>query len=424
MNKKSIIPVYIITSILIVSLIGCTNFKQIVSPVSPSSDEKKISSNTASLKTYSNARFGFSLSYPDFYAKKTESDNGDGISMESSDKLHTLKIWGGYNVTNSLGVDLLAMAKNRVSYIRHEYADDHGYQLEYGGGDDIPIIFYEVGCVTDDQQLGFIISYPEKEKENYAEIVKQMSDELMDKTTTISKTNKTDAETNTTVPEKIEEFTYSIRGETYTEKGINLKFPQLTKANNSTKADTINKAIQENIRGTLDSLRSEGKDLGALTLDLNYEIAGYAHKVLSISYQGYAHFEQVPNSVNIYRTQNIVLVDDIHTISLKDIFTINDIFIERFKTGMYSPSREDLDLEKSGVNLKEEIERQYSKQELINLFQNAEANYKLTEYGVIVSIEVPHALGDHLEMATNYESIEANMIKGSPVWKDYLFLIN
>jgi len=225
-----------------------------------------------------------------------------------------------------------------------------------------------------------------------------------------------------TVPEKNEEFTYSIIDETYTETGVNLKFPQLAKANNPTKADTINKAIQENIRETLDSLRSGEKDMGNLTLDLNYEIAGYGKKVLSISYQGYAHYEQAVKPLNVYYAQNIALGDDVHTIPLKDIFTINDFFVERFKLGMYSPSRADLDLEKSGVNLKEAIEQQYSNQELINLFQKAEANYKLTEYGVIVSIEVPHALGDHLEMAINYETIEINMTKSSQVWKDYLFL--
>lgn len=223
------------------------------------------------------------------------------------------------------------------------------------------------------------------------------------------------------VPEKKEEFTYSVIDETYTEEGITIKFPQLTKASNSTKADSINKAIQESIRSKLDSLRSGGEDLGALTLDLNYEIVGYGNKVLSVCYQGYSHFKQAASPVNVYHTQNIAL-DDVHTISLKDLFTINDFFVERFKSGMYSPSREDLDLEKAGVKLQEKIERQYSNQELINLFQKAEANYKLTEYGVIVSIEVPHALGDHLEMAINYEWIEVNMIKGSPVWKDYLFL--
>ena len=81
-----------------------------------------------------------------------------------------------------------------------------------------------------------------------------------------------------------------------------------------------------------------------------------------------------------------------------------------------------MDLEKSNVNIKEVIEREYSNKDLISLFQKAEANYKLTEYGVILSIEVPHALGDHLEMAINYETIEINLIKNSPTWKDYLFL--
>ena len=224
------------------------------------------------------------------------------------------------------------------------------------------------------------------------------------------------------VPEIKKEFSYSIMDETYTEKGITLKFPQLIKANNPTKADSINKAIQGNIRGKLDSLRSGGKDIGALTLELNYEIAGYGQKVLSMVYQGYANFEQASYPVNVYHTQNIAL-GDVDTISLKDLFTIDDFFVERFKLGMYSPSRADLNLEESGVNLKEEIERQYSNQDLINLFQKAEANYKLTEYGVIVSIEVPHALGDHLEMAINYETIEANIIKSNPVWKDYQFLV-
>jgi len=224
------------------------------------------------------------------------------------------------------------------------------------------------------------------------------------------------------VPEKKEEFTYSIIDETYTAEGITIKFPQLTKASNPTKADSINKSIQDSIRSKLDSLRSGTEDLGALTLELNYEIAGYGNKVLSIFYQGYSHFEQTVSPVNVYHTQNIAL-GDVHTIPLKDLFTIDDFFVERFKLGMYSPGV-DLDLEKAGVKINEEIERQYSNKDLISLFQKAEANYKLTKYGVILSIEVPHALGDHLEMAVNYETIEINMIKSSPVWKDYQFLVN
>jgi len=226
---------------------------------------------------------------------------------------------------------------------------------------------------------------------------------------------------NKVVPDSKAAFTYSIIDETYTEKGITIKFPQLTKASDPIKGDSINKSIQESIRSKLDSLRIGNEDLGALTLDLSYEMAGYGNKVLSITYQGYSNYEQANSPVNIYHTQNIAL-NDVHTMTLKESFTINDFFVERFKSGMYSPSRADLDLEKAGVNIKEEIERQYSNKDLISLFQKAEANYKLTEYGVVLSIEVPHALGDHLEMAVPYETIEINIIRNNPLWKDYLFL--
>ncbi|MFA6808783.1 MAG: hypothetical protein WCR27_07305 [Eubacteriales bacterium] len=248
-------------------------------------------------------------------------------------------------------------------------------------------------------------------------------DASKDTPTTNQDVKKTDTKENV-ISNKKEELTYSITDETYTETGITIKFPQLSKANDPIIADSINKAIQENIKEILGSLRSEEDGLGAFTLDLNYEIAGYGNKVFAISYQGYAHYVQGAYPTNVYYTQNIVMKDDVHAIALKDIFMINDAFVEQFKSGVYSTSRTDLDLEKSGVNPKEVIEGQYSNQELISLFQSAEATYKLTENGVVVSVEVPHALGDHLEMAINYDNIEANMIKSSPVWQDYQFIVN
>lgn len=218
-----------------------------------------------------------------------------------------------------------------------------------------------------------------------------------------------------------EEFAYSVIDETYTEKGITIKFPQLTKASNEAKSDLINKAIQVSIRMKLDSLRMDNEDMGAFSLDLKYEITKYDNKVLSIVYNGISHFEKTAYPVNIFHAQNII-VDEVDTVPLKAIFTIDDNFIEAFKSGNYSPYTDDLNLENSGVNLKETIESQYTNKDLVELFQNDKANYKLTMYGVIISIEVPHAIGDHLEMAIPFEAVESNMIKSSPVWKDYLFI--
>ncbi|MGH4118754.1 hypothetical protein [Clostridium sp.] len=217
------------------------------------------------------------------------------------------------------------------------------------------------------------------------------------------------------------DFTYSIIDEIYTEKGITIKFPQLNKSNNEAKVDLVNKTIQEYIKMKLDTLRMGQEDMDAFSMDLKYEITDYKNKVISIVYQGTSNFEKSAYPVNIYYTQNITL-GEVDTLILKDIFVIDDKFVEAFKSGIYSPSRDDLDLEKSGVNLKETIESQYSNEDLINLLKTQEVNYKLTMDGVIISIEVPHAIGDHLEMVIPYKTVEENMIKSSPVWKDYLFV--
>jgi hypothetical protein len=262
---------------------------------------------------------------------------------------------------------------------------------------------------------------------------KEPSPEVIVKQSTVNKdTNVVKTEPSIETPVKNTEvknselvekadFTYSIIDETYTEEGITIKFPQLNKANNEAKADSVNKIIQESIRMKLDSLRMGQEDMGAFFVDLKYETTGYDNKVLSIVYQGTSNFEKSAYPANIYYMKNISL-GEVDALTLKDIFVIDDNFIEAFKSGSYSPSRDDLDLEKSGVNIKETIESQYSNKDLMDYFEKQEVNYKLTMEGVILSIEVPHAIGDHLEMAIPYEAVEANMIKSSPVWKDYLFI--
>lgn len=265
--------------------------------------------------------------------------------------------------------------------------------------------YKKVVCIT--AALLFIFSYPMEEEDRFEGVISRMSYDLEQGNPfrlSVEKAN----------------FTYNIIDETYTEDGITIKFPQLNNSSNPTKSDLVNKSIQESIRMKLDSLRMGQEDMGFFSLDLKCEITGYDNKVLSISYQGTSNFQKAAYPVNIYHTQNITL-DEVNTLALKDIFIIDDHFVEAFKSGMYAPSRDDLDLEKSGVNLKETIESQYSNKDLIKFFKKHDANFKLTMYGVILSIEVPHAIGDHLEMVIPYEAVESNMIKSSPVWKDYLF---
>lgn len=218
-----------------------------------------------------------------------------------------------------------------------------------------------------------------------------------------------------------EAFSYTVMDETYTDEGINAKYPQLINANDNQKADSVNKAIQTDIRTYLDNLKTNAQEIGKLTLDLKYEIAGYKDKVLSIEYNGVSSTGDAAYPVNVYHTCSIDL-SSTDFITLRDLFKIDSFFVQQFISGMYSPYTDDLDLETAGVDLKETISGQYSEQALIDLFSSATVNYRLTDQGVILSVEVPHALGDHMEMAINYESIERNIVKDNPIWKDYLFI--
>lgn len=254
-----------------------------------------------------------------------------------------------------------------------------------------------------------------KGKEPSPDVIAKESAKETEKETLI---NNTEVKKSESVEK--EEFTYSIIDETYTDEGIIIKFPQLVKASNQAKGDSINKAIQDNIKKKLNSLRMDNEDMGDFSLDLQYESMEYDNKVLSIVYKGISHFKKAAYPVNIFHVQNITL-DEVGTLPLKAIFNIDDHFIEAYKSGNYATYTNDLNLESSGVNLKKTVEDQYSNGDLVKLFQKDEANYRLTIDGVIVSIEVPHAIGDHLEMSIPYEAVESNMIKNSQVWKDYLF---
>lgn len=135
---------------------------------------------TMEYKTYTNDIMGFSLSYPEIFDASVETDDGNGISMESADGIYNLKIWTALNnIKNSSGRDLLAEAKTRVAHISAEYADDKFYRLTYsGGGNGEEITFYECGVISADKIVCFTISYPSSQEVIFSSITAKMTKEL------------------------------------------------------------------------------------------------------------------------------------------------------------------------------------------------------------------------------------------------------
>lgn len=135
---------------------------------------------TIEYKTYTNDIMAYSLSYPDIFDASMETDDGNGISMETADHLYNLKIWGAMNsIKQSSGQDLLAEAKNRVAHITSEYADDTFYRLAYlGGGNGQEITFYECGFISADKIVYFCVSYPSNQEAVFSNVINYMTKEL------------------------------------------------------------------------------------------------------------------------------------------------------------------------------------------------------------------------------------------------------
>lgn len=219
-------------------------------------------------------------------------------------------------------------------------------------------------------------------------------------------------------------YTYEIKSNPWGEEAIAVTYPTLVNSENQEWADQINEIIQADLNNVIDGsegIRGAAENPDAVTVDAGYEYSESMSTILSIKYLGSYFVEGAAYPVNFYHTITINL-DKAEILKLSDLFVIDQAFVDAFKMGTYAPYDVDLDLEAAGENVQDIISKQYTDEELIAWFSDAEVDFYMTETGVILSVEVPHALGDHLEMAVTYENIESNIIKDNLVWANYSFL--
>ena len=136
-------------------------------------------------EVYLNARFGYSVEYPDIFESSREPDNGDGIWMEGAgaEGEYSLTISVGHNIFADDGHAMLEKCYDRVAHIvpGSERSGEGYYSIAYEGGggmDGVEHIFHEYGIVNGDLWAMFILKYPMSEEEGFKEIKKRMEDSL------------------------------------------------------------------------------------------------------------------------------------------------------------------------------------------------------------------------------------------------------
>lgn len=215
-------------------------------------------------------------------------------------------------------------------------------------------------------------------------------------------------------------FTFDIDSCSWDEEDVTVKYLILVNASDPVNAAKINDLITDDMNWVLETIKDNNPD-DAITIDgvFDYEIP--SPSVLSICYYITYFTDSMAYPVDVFHSITISL-DTAAIIPLSNLFTIDEAFTEAFKMGMYAPYREDLDLEESSDSMYDLISGLYSNDDLITAFSTENAAYYLTDQGIVLSINGAHMMGDHLEMAVNYENLESNIKKDHPFWSDYMYL--
>lgn len=177
MKTKFKLLVILMLILLPLVLFGCQNKNNTNQTADKNTTDNSSKNDTDSdkdtdeYKIYSNARYNYSIKYPNIYQESIESDNGDGITFKSTDGKYTFVTWGANNISDSTGETLLNEVKERVSQINQDQYEDDFYSVEYeGGGEGSPVIFIESGFIRGDTIICYVISFPAEEKDKFTEI--------------------------------------------------------------------------------------------------------------------------------------------------------------------------------------------------------------------------------------------------------------
>ena len=198
---------------------------------------------------------------------------------------------------------------------------------------------------------------------------------------------------------------YQFKTDIYQKGHLSIEYPQLMQMVDGNKEPQMNEIVrQEAIKFVT---QFEGDDTA---LNMDDQVILNTHDTLSILYTGNYNGGAYPT--RLLFTTNVNIKDG-KKIRISDVFPINERFVEQFKQSPYidwenpsSPNKEKQDAVVEYLN-------SINQQELMNAFKQAdEPSIENNPYGIysyfkedflIISIQVPHALGDHAEFKMNLE---------------------
>lgn len=188
----------------------------------------------------------------------------------------------------------------------------------------------------------------------------------------------------------ITEYNYNESG-----KSISIKYPQIVNSTDNNYSDKINSILKNSALNIIDKY----KNIDKYTLTINCNITLENSNILSIQYTG------LFTSVESYIPQNIFYTTNIDILSKKEL-TTNDIL--NIDNNLLNTLKTKGVIINSTGDLKAAQEDELKSLQFDNFINSIEGIY-LTSSDIVFSIEVLHAIGDHMEIQVPYSNIKTNI---------------
>lgn len=212
---------------------------------------------------------------------------------------------------------------------------------------------------------------------------------------------------------------YKVVDAKYVDKEIRIKYPQITNLGDDNRQKQINEILKAEALSVLGFYEGSND----VSLDITFKIPWQSQRVLSVQYSGVGNAKGAAYPLSFLYTANIN-IDNGSKLTLNDLVKIDNNLVNGFRSFKVS----DPETNQASASAFDYVLNTYTVEDLIRYFEGADSSYKnsaftfsyLTKDAIGISIEVPHAVSDHLEVELKYADIKNNIKAENEVWKDLL----
>ncbi|KJD47555.1 hypothetical protein [Paenibacillus terrae] len=225
-----------------------------------------------------------------------------------------------------------------------------------------------------------------------------------------------DSEYSTASNTHSEQQSYELIQEKYSENGIVIKYPQITKLKDIAKQKSLNQILKIE---ALEGLHDYADSNSGVHVEIDYEIKRQSERFFSVQYTGIRYVKDAAYPSHMFYTTNLDM-KQASRIKLRDLVKVEKPFIELIKSGKITAVQPEQQV----------LIGDFTKDDLIQLLANAdvtkgspaeaemESFSYLTNDSLGMSVPMAHVVGDHAEYEIRFAQIPENIRQNEELWSE------